>query len=157
MAGNILVAGILTPPASQIKVIIGSAAYNAAMSQGVKRFVILEHSLSDSVHWDLMFDVGEALVTWQCKVNPLSQHWHSDTSLPLRRISDHRRAYLDYEGPVSADRGEVHRVEEGEYFPLVRRPELWTVQLAGRILVGTFLLSETGANDAGWRLQFLGR
>lgn len=74
------------------------------------RYVILHHQLAGSEHWDLMLERGDALLTWQLAAEP-----NSSGSLPIgaQRIGDHRKAYLDYEGPVSGNRGTVRRVDAG--------------------------------------------
>ena len=73
------------------------------------RFVLLEHD-HPTRHWDLMLEVGAVLWTWRIDANPC-------LGAPCRavRIADHRPLYLDYEGPVSGDRGRVNRVAGGEY------------------------------------------
>jgi hypothetical protein len=78
----------------------------------------------------------------------------SRESIPARRIQDHRRVYLDYEGPVSSDRGEVVRIDRGPYILLEQRPRRWVFQLAGSVLIGTCELVAT--DDSGdWRFQCL--
>jgi len=86
------------------------------------RFVLLEHtppnSESDSqvrtmkTHFDLMVETGpeNGLVTFALEQLPTTDCGAGFESLP-----DHRREYLDYEGPVSSNRGEVRRVAAGEY------------------------------------------
>ena len=53
------------------------------------------------------------LWTWAIPVNPL------ELSLPqeciAERLPDHRLAYLEYEGPISGNRGHVQRVASGTY------------------------------------------
>ena len=62
---------------------------------------------------DWSSDGGGQLWTWAIPVNPIEQ------PLPLvcdaERLPDHRRAYLDYEGPISGNRGQVQRVASGSY------------------------------------------
>ena len=74
------------------------------------RFVILHHQLDDGEHWDLMLEHADILLTWQLSREPVSR-----ACLPIsaRRIDDHRKAYLDYEGPISGSRGVVRRVDAG--------------------------------------------
>lgn len=36
-------------------------------------------------------------------------------ALGAERLADHRRVYLEYEGPLSGDRGEVRRVASGTF------------------------------------------
>ncbi|QDT53235.1 hypothetical protein Pan44_12510 [Caulifigura coniformis] len=72
-------------------------------------FVVLEHD-HPVLHWDLMLDAGESLRTWRLSEPPLAGRTTTCESLP-----DHRRAYLDYEGPVSGGRGTVSRVMRGDF------------------------------------------
>lgn len=57
-----------------------------------------------------MLEHGDVLLTWQLLHEP-----RGPGSLPIlaRRIGDHRKAYLDYEGPLNAGRGHVTRVARG--------------------------------------------
>lgn len=78
------------------------------------RYVILRHEpeqcSSGSLHWDLMLEVGDVLWTWACDEDPTA----SD-SFAAERLADHRRAYLEYQGPVSGQRGSVSRCDAGVY------------------------------------------
>ena len=73
------------------------------------RFVILKHD-SPFVHWDFMLQRGDVLATWRLLAVPELKAW-----LPAERLADHRTDYLDYEGPVSGNRGTVKRVMAGHY------------------------------------------
>ncbi|MBI1312570.1 hypothetical protein GC176_14855 [bacterium] len=73
------------------------------------RFVLLEHD-HPFLHWDLMLEWGDALRTWR-----LDQVPRNAASIPVERLPDHRSAYLDYEGPVSGNRGTVRRIDTGEF------------------------------------------
>ena len=77
---------------------------------------------------------------------PLSIQY-SALSTRLRLLPDHRRVYLNYEGPVAGARGQVRRVDDGE-FSLLRPlepglPEVY-MRLAGAKLNGLFLLRHLG-------------
>lgn len=72
-------------------------------------FVVLEHD-HPIIHWDLMLDTGGALRTWRLNALPQDGLTTDCQSLP-----DHRRDYLEYEGPVSGGRGYVTRVIAGQY------------------------------------------
>jgi hypothetical protein len=74
------------------------------------RYVILCHDGVPEPHFDLMFETaeGSALATWR------SANW-PPTKDSLKKLSDHRREYLDYQGPVGAGRGDVRQVEVGMY------------------------------------------
>jgi len=73
------------------------------------RFVILRHEGVESPHFDLMFETssGSDLATFRCP------KWPVTLGTELTALSDHRRAYLDYEGPLSNNRGHVTRVLSG--------------------------------------------
>ena len=81
-----------------------------------KRFVILRHHFPDDGkgeffdHFDLMLQQDSKLATWQLEELP-----SSDKAVPAKKLADHREAYLDYEGPVSGDRGSVEQVMTGTY------------------------------------------
>ena len=86
------------------------------------RFVLLRHecppSLGKPSHWDLMLEREGRLLTWSLAALPAA--WGVDgaageEALAATRLLDHRIAYLDYEGPISGDRGAVTRVDRGEY------------------------------------------
>ncbi len=95
------------------------------------RFVILEHQWN-GVHWDLMLEQGEALATWAIDA-PIVD----GVDLPARSLASHRRHYLDYEGPISGDRGTVRRVDRGTYEAVVWSPDRIVVQLQGETTQGT--------------------
>jgi hypothetical protein len=94
------------------------------------RFVLLEHD-HPHPHLDLMFEVGDVLWTWQLFSFPLA-----GASGEARRIFDHRPVYLDYEGPISGNRGRVRRLERGSYDWLEQGPGRLAARLNGERLVG---------------------
>lgn len=51
-------------------------------------------------------------------------------SFAAERIADHRRLYLDYEGPISGGRGSVRRVAAGEAEILTQTGEILEVRVA---------------------------
>ena len=81
------------------------------------RFAVLHHSLPDGAergsHWDLLLEqppiLGDGLKTFEIQVPP--EDWGETTI--ARQLPDHRRFYLNYEGQVSGDRGQVAQVMEG--------------------------------------------
>ncbi len=68
---------------------------------------------SDSVdvHYDLMLESEGGLLTFAVSKKPSANH----TKLPAIELPLHRDAYLEYEGPVSGDRGTVNRVMAGTF------------------------------------------
>ena len=89
------------------------------------RFVVLQHSGFGDPHFDLMFETspGSPLATWRC------DQWPFGEQPNLEPLGDHRRAYLDYEGPVSGNRGTVRRVESGTHVVIENGPEQLVVEL----------------------------
>lgn len=104
------------------------------------RFVLLHHVLREGAHWDLMLEAGDALITWHIAEDPALLA--ADRPVSVRQIRDHRRAYLDYEGPVSGDRGHVTRSDAGEYELIERRENVWDLRLTGAILNGRYRLEK---------------
>ena len=78
------------------------------------RFVLLfhqGHSTQDRPdHWDLMLEQDGKLLTWALEKLPAP-----GKSIPAIQLDPHRIAYLDYEGPISGERGSVSRVLRGHY------------------------------------------
>lgn len=73
------------------------------------RFVILEHD-HPVLHWDLMLEADGVLQTWR-----LAQAPEVGRTIEATALGDHRLAYLDYEGPVSGNRGTVRRWDAGDF------------------------------------------
>ena len=116
----------------------------------VRRFVILTHD-HPFAHWDLMLDFGEALRTWRLLAEPAL-----GTDVPAEALPDHRRAYLDYEGPVSGGRGTVHRWDNGEFEVESDGDEGLRVRLACSRLSGVASL-HSGPAGTFWRFEPLAR
>ena len=116
------------------------------------RYVILLHELPDdqqrSTHWDLMLESGDALRTWALPVEPAA-----DMECEARELADHRLAYLEYEGPVSENRGRVTRWDQGEYRPLAETPDSLAAVLQGNKLRGHLYLKK-GVGSHFWRVCF---
>jgi len=73
------------------------------------RYAILQHTGIPDPHFDLLIETspGSLLATWRCPIWPITE------PTPLTRLNDHRRLYLDFEGPLTGNRGTVRRVETG--------------------------------------------
>ncbi len=110
------------------------------------RFVILEHD-HPHPHYDLMLQTGDVLWTWR-----LSRLPRIGDVLDAERIGDHRLAYLEYEGPVSGNRGTVIRREQGTLTWLKEAAGDLEVRLDGVDLRARLRLrrDETGEN---WRIE----
>jgi len=115
------------------------------------RFVILRHETPNSargpVHWDLMLEQGTVLRTWALAEEPSAGRDIAASQLP-----DHRLAYLDYEGPISGDRGSITRWDAGEYQPVSESADELHITLAGRKLIGAAVLRQQKTQR--WRFAF---
>src|SRR2546423_11754967 len=89
------------------------------------RFVVLEHDHPHR-HWDLLLEAGAVLRSWRLSAPP-----GAAVEMAAEPTPDHRKAYLDYEGPVSGGRGRVVRWDTGNYVPQRITPEDVRVTLAG--------------------------
>ncbi len=84
----------------------------AARGASARAFALLEHTTTDGVHWDLLIEVPDRpdLATWRLAASPLAT---SAATIPATALPPHRRIYLEYEGPISGDRGHVRRIAGG--------------------------------------------
>ncbi len=73
------------------------------------RFCILLHD-HPFRHWDLLIEKHDHAQCWRLLRQPVS-----GILIPAEPLPPHRLLYLDYEGPVSNNRGEVKRIAEGTY------------------------------------------
>ena len=84
-----------------------------------QRFVILRHETptagSRPSHWDLMLEHGGALLTWELPTLAFPSLPGSFEQLNVQRLADHRLHYLEYEGPLSNNRGSVQRIDAGRF------------------------------------------
>jgi hypothetical protein len=111
------------------------------------RYVILEHDHPE-LHWDLMLEAGEVLRTWRLAAPP-----RAGGTVRAEPSFDHRRLYLDYEGPVSGDRGSVTAWDRGTYVAFAEEPEHVAVRLSGTRLRGTATLRRGDTGE--WELGFV--
>ena len=114
------------------------------------RFALLRHDGHGATHFDLLIEHGAALTTWQFDASPAALAPGRD--LRGRRLPDHRRLYLDYEGPVSNGRGQVTRMDGGLGELRELQPDHFALTLRGARLRGTFRLDRDQAGDH-WTLS----
>lgn len=114
------------------------------------RFVILHHVLPDGEHWDLMLECDGVLLSWRI---PIQGPGALSTPIAAQRMADHRLAYLDYEGPVSGNRGSVARVDRGGLEISFLEPHRIEFTASGSRMRGSFRLSQIAGGD--WVLQEL--
>lgn len=114
------------------------------------KFVLLEHDHPE-LHWDFMLENGDALLTWRLDRLP-----NEAAEIVAVALADHRVAYLDYEGPVSGNRGSVTRIDRGYYQRLEFADGNIRVRLVGSRLNGTARLLNIPADgsltNSAWRM-----
>lgn len=111
------------------------------------RFAILTHN-HPHLHWDFLVEHSpeETLKTWRLEQIP-----RDGVLILAEALPDHRRIYLDYEGPISGDRGEVKRWDAGSVTMLSETDTKITIQINSDRLQGTAELEHV--KDQLW--QFL--
>jgi hypothetical protein len=105
------------------------------------RFVILAHDWPEP-HWDFLAESHGVLWAWRLLEEP-----RPNEDIPAELNIPHRLFYLDYEGPVSGDRGSVSRWDAGTCEWLADEAARVEVELRGSKLTGRAILSRTGD---GW-------
>ena len=101
-------------------------------------------------HWDLFLEEAKTLRSWRLLEEPA----HGRV-VPAEPLPAHRKIYLDYEGPVSGDRGNVSRWDGGTYEILSDSPTSVRVALYDGTLAGTVLLEAT-EDPTRWTARFDG-
>jgi hypothetical protein len=133
------------------------------------RFVLLYHDCPPTYerpsHWDFMLESGNVLRTWA--LERLPRDWHvaftrtsaahpncpllaPDNTVAAVQLGDHRRDYLELEGPLSGDRGTVMRVAAGTYQGEHESPDVWHVVLTGDALAARVQVTRSETDDASW-------
>jgi hypothetical protein len=112
------------------------------------RFVVLEHDSPRDLHWDFMLEMGSALSTWALAEPP-----NASPRVDARRLPDHRSAYLDYEGPVSGQRGHVSRWDHGSYEIEHQTESELVVTLSGEKLTGRASLRRVSQETDQWHFR----
>ncbi len=117
------------------------------------RYVILFHEcpshLQRPSHWDLMLEVGGVLRTWA-----LAQIPDSPAKVHAEALPDHRLEYLDYEGPLSGNRGNVTQWDRGTFELESETREEVVVRLSGEKLSGVARLKYQPDEPHGWIFTF---
>jgi hypothetical protein len=109
------------------------------------RFVILEHD-HPVLHWDLMLECNGILRTWRLAVPP-----EGEQEILAEASFDHRLYFLEYEGPISNNRGQVTRWDAGIYELQEESAARLTIRFDGSRLVGRALLERRG--EAEWMFR----
>ena len=86
------------------------------------RYVILSHD-HPTQHFDFMLEKEGVLQTWRLNLLP------GNAPFLAEKIHDHRLEYLEYEGPISNDRGVVKRMDRGKYEIIAVTESFMIIQL----------------------------
>jgi hypothetical protein len=116
------------------------------MSTTPTRYAVLHHSGVDEPHFDLLVEPSPKsdLWTWRCPTWPPTQ---GDR---LKRLKDHRRLYLDYEGPIpGGNRGQVQKSDWGTCTLSVSHPGSITITFP------TFTLRMREVEQGEWDIEQL--
>ena len=115
----------------------------------MQRFAVLEHDSPRGLHWDLLLETGATLRTWALAAPP-------DHPGPITadELPDHRPVYLDYEGPVSGNRGSVRRWDHGTYEVQEQSDVRWVVKLLGGKLNGLVTIEKVADQPGKWEFVF---
>jgi hypothetical protein len=117
------------------------------------RFAILHHRMPSgsgrASHFDFLLQSGDVLRSWALSGQP-----SEGRAIEAQPLADHRLIYLDYEGPVSGNRGTVTRWDGGTFQWLSDTPQIVRVQIAGARLVGTVSLIPESAAGQKWNFVF---
>lgn len=111
------------------------------------RYVILAHDYPE-LHWDLMLERGDVLRTWRLWATPTDGE-----TVSAEAIADHRPMYLDYEGPVSNNRGTVARWDGGVYAGDASKNERVEIDVRGGKLEGNIVMLRQSDTNL-WTLRF---
>src|SRR5262249_30880783 len=136
------------------------------------RFVLLYHDCPPGYerpsHWDFMLETGDVLRTWA--VEQLPRDWssaHARTSavypncpaiatsndVTAVRLGDHRREYLELEGPLTGGRGSVTRVAAGTHEIECDSSEELRIMVSGSEVAGRVRLLRNNAGSSQWTLS----
>lgn len=125
------------------------------------RYVLLRHDVPPSFgrpsHWDLLLENGTECLAWALDDLPAAwavklQISSSSASVTALGLRPHRPFYLNYEGPISGDRGSVYRVAAGEFEWELNSASHVRLRLCAGTLVGRCELEYVA--DQVWRLSF---
>jgi hypothetical protein len=111
-----------------------------------RRFCILLHD-HPFWHWDFLLENGDHALCWRLLRQPCGEEPIAAEPLP-----PHRLFYLDYEGPVSNQRGTVKRIASGT-FQIVERAPGFVIRLEGLAWAQIASLEEIDTNRLFWRFS----
>lgn len=118
----------------------------AGRYSATQRFCILLHD-HPYWHWDFLLEQGEHALCWRLLRQPCC-----DEPIAAEQLPPHRLLYLDYEGPVSHDRGTVQRIASGTFQVIATQP-VFVIQLTGLSWAHRAALDVDGSDRVFWRFS----
>jgi len=112
------------------------------------RFVVQEHTTPEGVHWDLMLEQDDVLLTFRLEDEPSQSPVNE---IRATRIFDHPLRFLTYEGPVQKGTGKVRIIDHGVYEYRSQSEDLLAFELNGATLRGDFTLARIKGDE--WRFS----
>lgn len=109
------------------------------------RFVVLCHDWP-APHWDLLVEASGVLRAWRLLAEP-----GPGCDVPAEPNFPHRLLYLDYEGPVSGNRGSVSRWDAGACDWHADGPDRVELTVRGAKLTGRVVIRRAAE---GWTVRF---
>ncbi len=110
------------------------------------RFAILRHEDPRGLHWDLLLETGAVLRTWALPQAPAP-----GVEMAARALGDHRLLYLDYEGPISGERGVVSAWDRGVYRCQQQNDAELVLELSGGRVRGRATLRRVPGTADQWQ------
>jgi hypothetical protein len=115
-----------------------------------------------------MLEVGDTLHTWALRELPRA--WRAAQSattaidpgcpaadaedfVDAEQLGDHRHTYLNFEGPLTGDRGHVRRIDSGTYVTTLQASQEWHLKLEGGYLRGEITLTQSPNDTEKWLLR----
>jgi hypothetical protein len=125
----------------------------------MNRFVILLHKfvgVDECEHWDVMFEIEVAgygqLDTWSIppQLNSIQKELNA-FSCPAKHLPLHRIIYLNYEGDISNNRGNVKKIDKGTYKKINENK----FKLYGNLLNGKLTIENNKNNPNSFQITYM--
>ena len=111
---------------------------------------VIQHHICEDDHYDLMIESGDSLLSWRISSNDIRSLFKGK-KIKVKKIQDHRKEYLAYEGPIRGGRGRVEIYDSGDCELISEKKEnqnIYQYKMNGRILKNVIGLHE--ADDFYW-------
>ena len=111
-----------------------------------QRFCILLHD-HPYWHWDFLLENTDHALCWRLLRQPCAEE-----PIAAQKLPPHRLIYLDYEGPVSNQRGTVKQIACGRY-QVVSLSPVFSIRLEGLTWAQFASLDESNTDRVFWRFS----